>query len=265
LPYEWYSQHVPKPATDRRLLTTTKVATGALTDELRALERVEARDGTDYWHVRILDWEGDLQGSSAAARERRAPSNRSRHGDRRPPFIAVEFIIGRHDPGYSIAKWSISGYELLSTRASRFPLQTYARAAMLAVEDAIAAEGQPGSHRYLWDELPYIGYPRTPEHGYIYREYRVVKGQVTDPRLARKPRPRPQRHYVTARSDEFHDRVSRAVDEYRRALEHGSRSPTADVARALNVGRSTAARALSEAREQGLLGPALRNRAGERR
>ena len=254
---------MPKPATDRRLLTTTKLATEVLADELQALERVVARDGDDYWHVRILDWEDDPQGGGLAAQKHRARSRRNRQGDRRPPFIAVEFIIGRHDQGYSIAKWSISGYDLISTRASRFPLQTYAKAAMLAVEDAIAAEGKPVDHGDLWDQLPYIGYPRTPELGYIYREYLVVNGQMTDPRVTRKPRPRPQRHYVTARSDEVRDRVSRAVDEYRKALEQGSRSPTADVARALNVGRSTAARALSEAREQGLLGHALRNRAGE--
>jgi hypothetical protein len=37
---------------------------------------------------------------------------------------------------------------------------------------------------------------------------------------------------------------------------NGKRTPTADIAHALNVGRSTAARALSAAREQGVLGPA---------
>ena len=46
----------------------------------------------------------------------------------------------------------------MSTRASRFPLQTYAKAAIFAVEDAIAAGGVPSRHGYVWDSLPYIGY-----------------------------------------------------------------------------------------------------------
>jgi hypothetical protein len=254
---------VPKPATDRRLLTTTKLATEVLADELQALEDVVARDGTDYWQVRILDWEDDPLRGDAAGHGRGARSGRDRQRDRRDRFIAVEFIVGWHDPGYSIAKWSISGYELMSTRASRFPLRTYALAAMFAVEDAIADGGVPSRRGNLWDFLPYIGNSRSPELGYIYREYRVVDGNVVNPRAKRKPRPRPRRRYVTTKSDEKRDRIERATDEYRRALQEGSRSATLDVARALNVGRSTAARAITEAREQGLLGPALRNRAGE--
>src|SRR6516225_374061 len=118
---------MPKIAADRRLLTTTKLASEAIADELEALEQVAARDGTDYWHVRILDWQSDAARATAAA-TKRTPSSRRRRTRDGPPMIAVEFIIGRHDRGYSILKWSISGYQMVSTRASRFPLQTYAKA-----------------------------------------------------------------------------------------------------------------------------------------
>jgi hypothetical protein len=190
-------------------------------------------------------------------------SRRSRRLPARP-YIAVDFIIAYHNPGYSIVKWSISGYDRLSTKLSRLPLRTYLRAANLAVDDAIAADDvffSPGL--CLSDEVPTIGYVRRPESGYHRRDYRIVDGQLTDPRTKTNLRPRPRRRYHTEPSDEAQDRVPRAVDEYRQALERGSRSPTADVAHALKVGRSTAARALAEAREQGPLGPALRNRAGE--
>jgi DNA-binding transcriptional regulator LsrR (DeoR family) len=46
-------------------------------------------------------------------------------------------------------------------------------------------------------------------------------------------------------------------------MKRGSRSPTRDVARRLNLSRSTAARAIAEAREQGLLGLARRTAPGE--
>jgi hypothetical protein len=49
---------------------------------------------------------------------------------------------------------------------------------------------------------------------------------------------------------------------YRQAAEHGE-PPSLGVAAAMNVSRSTAARWVKRARERGLLGPALRGRAGE--
>jgi hypothetical protein len=62
---------------------------------------------------------------------------------------------------------------------------------------------------------------------------------------------------------DIRERIPRAATAYRQAIARGSRKPTEEVAQALNVGRSTAARAISAARAQGLLGPALRARAGE--
>ncbi|HEY5455713.1 MAG TPA: hypothetical protein VIJ96_09605 [Acidothermaceae bacterium] len=52
------------------------------------------------------------------------------------------------------------------------------------------------------------------------------------------------------------------IDAYLAALRQGSRSPTADAARATGYERSSAGRILVEARRQGALGPAVRGRAG---
>jgi len=79
-------------------------------------------------------------------------------------------------------------------------------------------------------------------------------------REQRKPSPR---HHAPATNGKRPTlELDRVIDEYRGAIERGSRSRTADTARALDVGRSTAARALAAAREQDCLA-ALRNRAGE--
>jgi hypothetical protein len=97
-------------------------------------------------------------------------------------------------------------------------------------------------------------------------EYLLVDGHVQDIG-GDTPRPRPRRvaptASLTAKRAELDTRIREAADEYRRAIRRGSRSPTADVADALNVGRSTAARAIAAARKQGLLGPARRTAPGE--
>jgi hypothetical protein len=231
---------VPKRASDRRLLTTTKPAIQALEEDLALVRQAVKARGTDFWHVRLLDFEGDPTDFSRYALQL-APVKRAQ-GRGRPdpqPYIAVDFVIGTHPGGeLFVHSWSISGFEVLTTRQSRFPMQTYARAALFAVEDALDAGER------------------------TYKEYRVVDGQVQDPRTG-KPRPRSRRQYVSAKSEELQTRVERAAEEYRRAVDRGSVSPTVDVAHALSVGRSTAARAIAAARKQGLLGPALRNRAGE--
>jgi hypothetical protein len=234
---------VPKPAGNRRLLTTTKRATEALDEERRQLRQAVKSHG-ELWHVRILDSEKDEQGDGK-------------------PYVAVDFTVAEREGQLEIAKWSISGYEILTTKQSRFPLQTYARAALFAVEDALAADALT-YEEIMAQELPFHGSLSNDKLGWVYQEFRIVDGQVADARSRKpRPRPRPPRTNSSPRSDETHSRAPRAADEYRRAIERGSRSPTADVARALNVGRSTAARAIAAAREQGLLGPALRNRAGE--
>jgi hypothetical protein len=231
---------VPKPATDRRLLTTTKHATKALEDDLKLLRHVAKRDGADLWHVRILEWD------SAE--------------DPGKPYLEIDFVIGERDGQLSIARWSISGLQMLPAEQRRPPLDAYAKTALFAVEDALAAD-ELTYEEIMTQELPHHGSLTNDKLGWVYKEYRLVDGHVEDPR-GRKPKPPPRRPRTTPKSEELSTRPARAV-EYRQAIERGSRSPTADVARALNVGRSTAARALAAAREQGLLGPALRNRAGE--
>jgi hypothetical protein len=235
---------VPKPAGDRRLLTTTKRATEVLDEERKQLRQAVKRHG-EFWHVRILDSDENDQGNGK-------------------PYVAVDFTVAERNGQLEIAKWSISGYEILTTKQSRFPLQTYARAALFAVEDALAAD-ELTYEEIMAQELPYHGSLTNDKLGWVYQEFRIVDGQIVDA-PGRKPRPRARPPWTnpSPRSDEAHSRARRAADEYRRGIARGSRSPTADVARALNVGRSTAARALAAAREQGLLGPALRNRAGER-
>lgn len=57
--------------------------------------------------------------------------------------------------------------------------------------------------------------------------------------------------------------VEKAAEVYRAAVKAGRRDATMAVAEALNVSRPTAARRLDKARQQGLLGPAARTKAGE--
>jgi Family of unknown function (DUF6214) len=56
--------------------------------------------------------------------------------------------------------------------------------------------------------------------------------------------------------------LAQVATVYRAALGRGD-PPTATVAETMNVARSTAARWIASARERGLLGPAMRGRAGE--
>jgi hypothetical protein len=69
---------------------------------------------------------------------------------------------------------------------------------------------------------------------------------------------------IRARGVSLSDEHLREVAErYRAALDRGIRSPTQTVANELNAPRSTVARWVATARERGLLGPAMRGRAGE--
>jgi hypothetical protein len=217
-------------------------------------------------HVRIHDFKENPDTDDAPSKLQ--PASLKKHGiqgrsDAKHRYISVDFIICDYGDGtYSVIRWSISGFQRLSTRESRFPLQTYERAAIYAVGDAVAADDLTYDDIDMVQELQLQG--SLTQGGplrHVYAEYKIVDGRFKHPRILK--RPRPGRRNTTAKSEEARSRVSRAAEEYRRALESGSRSPTADVARALTVGRSTAARALTAAREQGLLGPALRNRAGE--
>jgi hypothetical protein len=58
------------------------------------------------------------------------------------------------------------------------------------------------------------------------------------------------------------ENLRQVADLYRAALERGD-PPTKTIGLELHIGRSTAARWVAEARKRGLLGPALRGRAGE--
>lgn len=217
------------------------------------------------WHVRLHDFTGDTSRASFDRHAYRlAPLKQGRPGAAtRPaeqPYIAVDFLIGENH-GLEVLAWSISGYQPLATRRSRFPLQTYARAAVLAVEDALAVDDLT-YEKIMEQELPYHGHLADDGSGHVYREFKIVDGRIEDPRTGR-PRT-PARHKHTYPKNGKHQlELGLVVDEYRRAIDRGSRSPTVDVARAFNVGRSTAARSIAAARKQGLLGPALRNRAGE--
>jgi hypothetical protein len=234
---------------DRQLLAETVPAVSAITEELRQVRQGVKAEG-ELWHVKILD----------------LPS--LGEADDEPHNVEVHFLIGRRRSGdLSVHRWSITGSELLSTTESRTPLRTYARAALFAVEDAIAVQDAHGpdnkpTHEPLRPETVYEASLTDGKLDLGRGTYLVVDGRVHDVggKMPRTRRSRPR----SRRSNDLEARIPQAVEEYRRAIADGSRSPTEDVARALNIGRSTAARALAAAREQGLLGPALRNRAGER-
>jgi hypothetical protein len=235
---------VPKPARDRGLFTTTKYARDVFATRAKSVRHAEKRDGTDFWHVAIQDWT---------------------EGEEKPKaHIAVEFIIGRRDGELAISNWSISGYDMPpASRDSRLPLHTYARAALLAVDDALAVDELTHEDvmRHMNEGLPYHG-TLSEAPAFVTRAFRIADGRLDDPR-ARNPRPRPRRTNHTVTPEERLTRATRAAEAYREAIARGSPSPTEDVARALDVSRSTASRAITDARRQGLLGRALRNRAGE--
>ena len=202
-------------------------------------------DGAVLWDVNVSEYSRRFTVMPDGALERapKAPD----------PYIEADFTVLQRDGYLTVVAWSISGTELISTRKSRIPLQTYARAALSAVEDALELNAE-----------------RTYEQMTIERRghrsrFEMSNGRLIDPdtREQREPSPR-HKHTAATNGDRPTVELARVVDEYRQAIERGSRSPTVDTARALNVGRSTAARAIAAAREQGLLGPALRNRAGER-
>jgi hypothetical protein len=209
---------VPKPAATRRLHASTQALTTAIEHELQFARHLKKQRGSDLWRVTIVDLETEQPGSRA--------------------MLTVTFEIGELQSGeLFVSQWSISGPDVPRSRASRVPLHTYSRAALYAVEHAIA-NGR-GSTRYEIDR----------------------NGRIIDPRAGERPE-RPRKRHVYPKDE---TRVARAAELYREAYERGSRSPTADVARELNVGRSTAARAIADARKKGLLGSALANRAGEAR
>jgi hypothetical protein len=234
---------------DRQLLADVRPAVKAFEEEIKQV-RQAVKAGTELWHVTIEDL--PMLGEA----------------DDDPNDVEAHFLIGQRNGGdLHVHRWSITGSMPPRTTESRTPLQTYARAAIFAVEDALAVRDAHGpddkpAYNPLPPEVPYLASVTNGKLNWGRGNYLVVNGQVRDlggqePRV-RRSRPRnPRRNGLEAR-------IPQAVEEYRRAIADGSRSPTADVARALNVGRSTAARALAAAREQGLLGPALRNRAGER-
>ena len=121
---------------------------------------------------------------------------------------------------------------------------SFEKLALLAAGDAIANDAIPTDTPGMWTRA----------------DYQIVNGRVDDPRAYQPHRtPRRRNHHDTNGDSPAH----RAAEAYRQAVDRGSRHPTADAARALNVSRATAGRAISEARKQGLLGPALRNHAGE--
>ena len=129
----------------------------------------------DLWHVRVFDWADDQEDK---------------------PYLAVDFVIGQRDGQLEIVKWSITGHQVLATRQSRFPLQTYARAALFAAEDALVADDVLDYEAIMAQELPYLG---SLKRGWVYKEFRIADGHIEDPR-ARKPRRSPRRKNATTKA-----------------------------------------------------------------
>lgn len=233
---------MPKAARDT-VITTRATPWSVALEAQHAEERNTLNEGTGggapIWHVLIHTLHG---GQPGLVEDQPAPA----------PHVEVNFLVAQHDSGaLTIIRWTITGgSDVRLAASSRFPLRTYARAAILAVADAL-------------EEYAGLTYEQiTAERHAHLNGFDIKAGQLTD-QHTRQRRATPKRRYATngARRPELH----RVVDEYRKALERGSRSPTVDVAQAFNVGRSTAARSLAEARRQGLLGAALRTRPGELR
>lgn len=222
---------MPKPARPRSIRATAAERTRALRREhQRELEDDKIRgpftEENGYRYWRVVIEEYERD---------------LRPGRTRPWRIGTltytfDIATGPDDETAFLDAWSIQGRGEPLTRATRVPLKTFARAAALEAEHA--ATGGAGNSTV---------YPIN-DHGKIENPH------------PRPPRPRKRHLYPV---DET--RVEKAAELYRAAFERRSRSPTVDVARKLNVGRSTAARAIASARQQGLLGPALPNRAGEAR
>lgn len=240
---------------DRDIRADVRPAVKAAEGRLKRLRQVAKTPGVELWDVEIIDNPVLVE-----------PIEGDEFDDE--PEIVVQFVIGsRGRDKLYIHRWSMVGVGPQSTSGTRTPLQTLARVAIWAVEDALdvrAAHGMNGGVAYgpLPPEVLYMASVTNGTLNWGRGMYQVADGQLQDVG-GQTARPRARRPTSTAKRNEIEQRIPAAVKEYRRALEHGSRSPTSDVARALNVGRSTAARALAEARRQGLLGPARRTSAGE--
>jgi hypothetical protein len=226
---------VPKAAKDTLLNTRTRPAPNALTHGYaRSRERLKEirRRGAVVWHVEV------------AAVTDPPPEP----GD---PYVEASFQVAEFKDGaLAVVGWALTGTsDVRLSESSRFPLRTYARAAILAVLDALDATPDLTYEQIKAQRRTYIG------------GYEVIGGRLTDKRT-HTARTVPKHAHATNGAGRLD--LDRVVDAYREAIERGSRSPTVDVAHAFDVGRSTAARSLAEARRQGLLGQALRTRAGER-
>jgi hypothetical protein len=209
---------VPKPARSRTLSTHAERLTTHLKRDLRSVCRHEQGLSSAFCNVQVLDFERPMPGPHAG--------------------LMINFEIGRlRDGGLYVSRWSIFGADEPRSSASRVPLHTYSRAALLTAE------------HYFRERRSYDGRYEVDEHG-----------RIEDPHPLPQPKRPPGRR---ARPNE--ERIRRAVEVYREAIGRGDQAPTVAVARALSVGRSTAARDLDAARERGWLGPAIPNRAGESR
>jgi hypothetical protein len=227
-------------------MTFTQRATDTAREDMAELQRYARRYNGRLWSVRIFDIkEADVARDALSE-----------------PYLAASFLVGADSGQLRILRWTISGLEILPTTKSRLPLALLARLAVFAVEDALAADDVLTYEVIMAQELTYIGSLAEPG-GQVVREYRVVNGEVQDPRSGL-PRPR-RAPPPTAKRVELRERVRRAAEEYQRAVRRESRTATLDVAAALGLSRASAARAIAEARRLGMLGAALEGRAGEQR
>jgi hypothetical protein len=247
---------MPKPARDRTLLAKVRPATRAREDDLKHVRQAVKASGGELWDVVISDLGSAVE-----------PGVEFPPPDDDTPTLVRFLLVSRPDGELYFFSWSITGWGPVRTTKTRTPLQTLAKAALFAVEDALDvrdAHGPDGklTHNPLPPEVVYQAAVPDGKLTEGYGHYLVVDGQVQDVG-GPTTRPRPTRRTSTM-SHKLEERARRAAEVYRDALRHGSRHPTQDVARRLHLSRSTAARALDEARRQGLLGPARRTSAGER-
>lgn len=245
-----YSRDVPKAASDS-LLTCTVVPTPNQREKELETVRQDVANGAVLWDVNV----SEMNERFTVQPDPHWPGNSDPPPDyERPelaPYIEADFTVLQHNGQLTVVSWSISGTEIVSTRKSRIPLQAYARAALIAVEDALHANAEHSYEQMMAERRGHASF------------LEMSNGRLIDPktRESRKPAPRPR--LVASNGKPIGLAPSDVADAYRMAVKSGSRSPTVDVAHAFHVGRSTAARAIAEARKQGLLGPALRNAAGE--
>jgi len=234
---------VPKAPADSLLTATVRPTLNRRTQSLEAAEK-DISNGAILWDVNITEFSARF---AVQPDDWPEPGDKAREPD---PHIEADFTIIQLESVLAVVKWSITGTEVISTRKSRIPLQSYARAALIAVEDALEANGY-----YSYKEM-------TAERRGHVSAYQMNNGRLLDPET-RQPRKPPSRKHVYPPSGIHRLDLARIADTYRKAVKAGSRSATLDTARAFNISRSTAARKITEARRQGLLGPARRNAAGE--